>query len=428
MNIQIILPTEDIENKINAVLKPVLYQGNVAEYEDVRVVVVKRSNFRVLVESDSVLIIAPIRAELFIGKKAFLSWIPGLTKTIEEIDVDIKVTFEIKPEITPHWILHTAVKGTFFWDKEPVFNIAGIPLPIKSILEIVLESQIKSIKKTIERFLKEEIEIKKYVTLAWDIMQEPLEISEEYSLNLYFQPGANPVYATPIRCGQGRIYTTVSVPLFPEGVIGFPPVHEPFMALPDFTPVSQLNAKEDILLSGLISYRFVEKFLKDKIIEQDSIIRKIHILDVVIYADENGLLHFSSHQDVWIQWGFLKMNIPFTGKATLDIHPDEKQLIRFTPFMIELVESPPLVKFVFNLVKDNIRKLMITQLQKMANEYWISLQNLLKSKLTALHIGQHVILKAEIFRFDLMEVQVLDESLKAIVKGNASAKIEIGNF
>ncbi len=428
MNIQIILPTQDIENKINSVLKPVLFQGNVAEYEDVRVVVVKRSNFKVLVESDSVLIVAPIRAELFIGKKAFLSWLPGLTKTIEEIDVDIKVTFEIKPEITPQWILHPTVSGTYFWDKEPVFTIAGIPLPIKRILEIVLDSQIKNIKKTIEKFLKEEIEIKKYVKLAWEIMQKPLEVSEEYSLNLYFQPGVKPIYATPIRCSNGKIFTTVSVPLFPEGVVGFPPVHEPFHALPEFTSVNQLNAKDDIQLSGVVSYRFIENFLKNKIIEQDSIIQKVHIQDVSIYADENGLLHFSSHQDVWVKWGFLKLNIPFTGKATADIHPDDTHFIRFTPFIVELVQASPLIRLVFNLVKDNVRKIVLTQMQKMANEHWGNLQNLLKTKLSPLSIGEHVILNVEIFRFELMEIQVLEDSLKAIVHGNASAQINIGNF
>lgn len=428
MNIQIILPTRDIEQKINEVLKPVLYQGNVAEYDDVKVVVVKRSAFKVHAQDDGILIIAPIRAELFIGKNAFLSWLPKLSKNIEEIDVDIKVTFEIRPEITPQWQLQTTVKGTYFWENDPVFNIGGVSLPIKGILEVILDAQIKSIKKTIEKLLRDEISIKKYVTLAWNVMQNPIEISEQYDLKVYLQPGKYPVYAAPIKCSEGKIYTTVSVPLYPEAVVGLSPYAEPVMDLPDFIPANQLNPIDELQLSGIIGFRFIENFLKDKVIEQDSFIQKVHIKAVNIHTDKNGLIHFNSHQEVSVQIMGLSLKIPFTGKAIMDIFPDEKEFIRFTPFSFELTKAALPVKFLLNLFKDKIRKIILSQLLKISKEHWANLVALLKDKLSTLHIGDHVILNAEIFEIQLQEIQTEEDTLKAVVNARGSAKIEIGNF
>ena len=428
MNIQIVLPTEDIEKKINSILKPILYQGNVAEYDDVRVVVVKRDIFRVKVENDTVIINAPIRAELFIGKKLFHAFIPNLTKNIEEIDVDVRVKYEIKPEVSPQWGLNPVVKGTYSWDKDPSFSIAGIPLPIKAILEIVLDTQVRSIRKTIEKFLRDELNIRQYVQLAWDIMQKPLTISDGYPLHLYFQPSPNPIYATPIRCNDGVIYTTISVPLFPEGVVGFAPHEDPYQELPSFTPVSLLSIQEDIMLAGRVNFRFIEKFLQDKSIEQEGLIQKIHIRTVAINADENGLLHFVSRQTLSIKWGFIAFDIPFTGEVTADMHPDASHLIRFEPVEIELTKAPAWVKFFFNIFKDKIHDLLISQMQSMANAHWNNLQTLLKTKLAALSVGDYVLLNADVFRFNLSEIQVNDDNLKAIVQATASAKITIQNF
>lgn len=428
MNLQLLLPISDIEHKVNDVLKETLYKGDIADYEDITVMVKKRERFRLRSELNTIFIEAPIRAEVSIGSRALLSWFKGIVKSIEDLDVDVTVLLEIIPEINPKWQLIPKIRGRYTWDKEPNFTIAGIPLPIKKMLEVVLESQIKNTIKTIEKYLKEDLRIEQYVKMGWDIMHKPLIISEEYSLDVYFNPSIAPIYASPLRCEKGGIQATVSVPIFPEAVIGASTkTEETIPELPNFEPVKQLPPDKDIHLSAKVFYSFITHFLKGKSFDGAGNIQKITIHDIQ-FQSRNTQLFIPLSVEIQGKGLGISLNMPLQCEILARLLPNKEKGVLIILDELKIIEGSTWVKLLYPLQKHNINAKLVETLQQVADTHWQNLQKMLNDSLRQRQLGQYLVLDVAATDFQLTEVQIEDNDLTAVIHANVSPSLKIGNF
>lgn len=428
MNLTIQIPIIDIERKINKVLPTPLYKGDVADYEDFTIIVQKRGTFRLKAENDTIFVEAPIRAELFIGPKALLSLFAGLVKKIEEIDVDITAIYEIKPDINTKWQLVPKIKGRFMWDKNPVFSLAGLKLPLAHYLDWVIEGQIKSVGKTIEKYLREQLKIEEYVEMAWKIMHEPIEIDPNYALNLYFHPEANHIYATPIACQGGILKAVVSVPLFPEAAIGAPPIITKPPKLPDFEPVAKLPANSDISASATVMYDFVSRFLAGKSFEFEGFLQKIHI-NAVKVSEYKGDLQTEIGLALSISVLGFAIKTPLLCEVVADIGVSTPlKNLSFKLLNIRILSGNFLIKWAFYFYEKKIKSLISTTIERLYEKYFPQIKEVIAKNLDARALGKYVFLNGKLKTFDLHETVINEKEIALHVQANANVAITIGNF
>lgn len=428
MNLELFIPIADIEHKVNDVLKETLYKGDVADYEGIEVVVKKRDRFRLRSELNTIFIEAPIRAEVNIGQSALRAWFKGIVKSIEELDVDITVILEIAPDINTKWQITPKIRSRYVWDKEPNFTIAGIPLPIKKILEVVLESQIRNTSKTIEKYIKEDLRVEQYVKMGWDIMHESLAISDDYPIRILFNPAAYPIYATPLRCEKGGISATVSVPVYPEAVIGTTEINNEITPpLPDFEAVKQLPASKEVLLSGKIFYRFIEEFLKEKTFDGDGKIQKI-IIHTIRFEERGGQLFIPLSLAIKGKGFGISLDMPLECEVKARLLPNKEKGIIIALDDLKIKEGSTWIKLLYPLQKHSITHKLQETLQNLADKYWYELQEMLMNTLRNRNLGKYLVLNVEANTFQLTEVQIEEKYLSAHVTANVSPSLKIGNF
>lgn len=428
MNLTIQIPIIDISRKINKVLPSPLYKGDVADYEDFTIVVQKRGDFRLKAENDTIFVEAPIRAELFIGPKALLSLFAGLVKKIEEIDVDITAIYEIKPDVNTKWQLVPKIKGRFLWDKNPVFSLAGLKLPLAQYLDWVIEGQIKSVGKMIEKYLREQLKIEEYVEMAWKIMHEPIEIDPNYALHLYFHPEASHIYATPIACQGGILRAVVSVPLFPEAAIGAPPVRQSIPKLPDFEPVAKLPANSDLSVSATVLYAFVSDFLKNKSFDFDGFLQKIHIYSVKV-SEHNGNLQSEISLALSISLLGFAIKTPLLCEIVADLGVSTPlKNLSVQLLNIRIVSGNFLLKWAFYFYEKKIKSLITTTIERLYEKYFPQIKELIAKNLDARALGKYVFLNGKLKTFDLHETVINENEMALHIQANANVAITIGNF
>lgn len=428
MNLTIKIPIVDIERKINKVLPEPLYKGNVADYEDFTVIVQKRGTFRLKAENDAIFVEAPIRAELFIGPKALLSLFAGLVKKIEEIDVDITVFYEIKPDVNTKWQLVPKIKGHFLWDKTPIFSLAGLKLPLSHYLDWVIESQIKSVGKMIEKYLRDDLKIEDYVKMAWNIIHEPIEIDEKYPLYLYFHPQARNVYATPISCQNGILKAIVSLPLYPEGVIGAKAVNMLAPPLPNFEPVAKLPSLSDVSASATVVYDFIKRFLEGKSFDMEGYLRKINIQSVKI-EEKNGDLVLALGMSLKITIARFSLEMPLSCEvfAELSVSPTPKQL-SVKLLNMGIISGNALIRMAFYFYENKLKRLISTTLERLFEKYFAQIRDVIAQNLDARPLGKYVFLNGKLKTFTLHETVINENEVELHIESNADISVTIGNF
>lgn len=428
MNLTLQLPLIDIERRLNDSLAEVLYRGEVADYEDLTVVVKKRSPIRILAENNILKIKAPIRAELFVGPKALLSWFKGLVKSIEEFDVDVSAHFEIQPDVSPNWQLSPKVKGTYKWDNEPKFNLGLVPIPLKPILDMVLDTQIRNTTKTIEKFLKDELNIRQYVQLGWDLMHKTLTIVDSLPLCVYFQPHAQPIYATSLLCEPKQIQACVSVPLYPEATVGLLPLpDEQTPPLPTFETVKSLPPDDDIQLSAKVDFAFVSRMLKDREVHLDGNIQRILVRHATLRGLHNKLFVALALEITAKSLG-ITVNMPMECGIVAVLQSKGKQGVHVHIEKLKLEESSTWLKLIFPFQKNKIRMLVQESIQEQADKYWLELQKMLAENLDQRELGKYVVLDVKAQDYDLKEIQIAEDHMKAVLHANVSPSLKIGNF
>ncbi len=96
---------------------------------------------------------------------------------------DLSITFKTDFSINPDWSLNTFTQIVGHeWSKPPKLQTRIADVPIKYIADIVMNRSKVKLSQIIDAQIKQSLDLKKYVSEAWNKIQEPVSILPEYKV------------------------------------------------------------------------------------------------------------------------------------------------------------------------------------------------------------------------------------------------------
>ena len=263
VNIPVEIPLGELEKQLNTQLNGLIYEDKSYDDNDsdnLKAKVWKMSPIKVQAIDSTFLFEVPLKVWVSVGYKVSPL---GLTLSgHKETEFALRIRFISKMHISRDWqvVTETSV-DSYDWIKEPVISVAGISLPVKSMVSRTLSRNFEKITKAIDEQVGETIELKKYVRQAWDLARRPVELSKEYNTWLVVVPTG--LVMTPLRVKNNVIRSTIGLRGYTQTITATEsPEILSEARLPDLEIVEKIPGAFRVGLISMISYQEATRLAK----------------------------------------------------------------------------------------------------------------------------------------------------------------------
>ena len=162
LNLPIEMPVSELETQINAQLKGLIYEDDSFEDnggDNLKAKVWKINPIRVVAKDSTFLFEVPLKIWVNAGYK--VSPLGINLSGYKDTEFSIKIRLISKIGISPNWKLHTETYvDSYDWISEPNVKVAGIRIPIKSMVSRLLNHNFEKITQAIDNQVAGGIEVK----------------------------------------------------------------------------------------------------------------------------------------------------------------------------------------------------------------------------------------------------------------------------
>ncbi len=426
--------TADLERIINSQLQSVLYDDNSFDNNNIDnliIKVTKTSPFKITGANDMLNIKAPLniyvkgrlKKELFnFGDSNF-----GIDQT-KDMSFNIVLNFTTKLNMMSDWSIKSQTQSSFTWQETPSLDLGIIKIPIGTVLEKIVNSQISSLGTMIDKDINSFINIKKIVEGYWAQIQAPQLVNEEYKTWSWIEP--TNIALTPIKTKNDSLTTTLGF----TGLVKLKTGQKPADFKPSPLPKLYTSVKQDDIFSlnldGEIGWPFLnevtKKQLNGKTFNDDNGKQSITIKDINIYGSGNKVVIGVS------LFGFAKTSVAKKNINTevflegIPVYDYKTKTISFTQVDYSLKTKDILLKSANWILKGTLKKqlqpYMVYNLTTQINEMQTTTANVLKNY----QVSDNMIIKGALHTMDISDVKVSDDGIKYVVtaKGRLTALIK----
>jgi hypothetical protein len=418
--LQVELDVKKLESSINKKMSGLIFDGSNLSNKDVVVKVWKAQNFTFSINNNVIEYRVPLKVwSRFSWKVEKFGFTVG---DQYEANGSIALTYKTTISIDKNWKLvsKTASSG-YEWIETPKLSVVGVNVPVTPIASLALSQCDKLISAQIDKSMAEAIDMKKYISQAWNEVQKPRQVSAENNLWVRITP--KDIYLSPFTTSGNKLNMAVALYAQIESFMGAKPDANTPVDLPPFKLVNKpaqqfnLNVGADVTFDKIAE--MAKKQLVGKTFTQAG--KTITITDLSVFG--------SAGKPVFIAdvTGSLKGRIYFTG--TLNYNA-EKVAVELTQPEFDVKTSDALVKTAGWLLHGMI-------LNKLAPYLIYPVKDNLESMKTQVNqmLGNYVIMDGIVLQGKLNNMSVTSLSLvpgavriQANVKGNIALKVQEMKF
>jgi len=295
VNIPVAISLADVERQLNTQVSGLIYEDNTFDDEaggtPFMTKVWKRGPISVkagMVQGDSLFYFnVPLKIWAKAGKKVLGFMQSG--ETTFEIDLRFATRFSIDKD----WTVSTKTTADGFdYITKPTVRVVGIDVPITGLVSKAINSNLGTITQTLDKQVREKIDLKTPVLRAWNLIREPYSVSDEFRTWLLVVPRR--VLITPLRFEQGEIRTTIGLEGHTLTTVGAKPAVRPVTDLPDLTVVSIVEDDFRVGIIGEATYPEVAELAKKQLIGKSFSFREgaysITLTDLDLYGQDDNLI------------------------------------------------------------------------------------------------------------------------------------------
>ena len=414
--LQVELDVKKLESSINKKMSGLIFDGSNLANKDVVVKVWKAQNFTFSINNNVIEYRVPLKVwSRFSWKVEKFGFTVG---DQYEANGSIALTYKTTISIDKNWKLVSKTGSSGYeWIETPKLSVVGVNVPVTPIASLALSQCDKLISAQIDKSLAEAIDMKKYISQAWNEVQKPRQVSAENNLWVRITP--KDIYLSPFTTTGNKLNMALALYAQIESFMGAKPDANTPIDLPPFKLVNKpaqqfnLNVGADVTFDKIAE--MAKKQLVGKTFTQAG--KSITINDLSIFG--------SAGKPVFIAdvTGSLKGRIYFTG--TLNYNA-EKIAVELTQPEFDVKTSDALVKTAGWLLHGMI-------LNKLAPYLIYPVKDNLESMKTQVNqmLGNYVIMDGIVLQGKLNNMSVTSLSLvpgavriQANVKGNITLKVQ----
>jgi hypothetical protein len=255
LNVPVEIPVAEIENQLNQKLKGLIYEDK--SYEDdgndnLKAKVWKLSPIKMVALDSSFLFEVPLKIWVSAGYK--ISPLGMTMSGYKDTEFSIKIRLISKMVFTPDWkVKSETYVDSYDWLSEPSVKVAGINIPIKSMVSRMLNKNFEKITDAIDEQVAGNIELKSNVEVAWKLAHEPVMLAKEFDTWLVIKPTG--IVMTPLLAKNGVLRSVIGINGYTQTITSATKPSAPVVSkLPDLKIVDKVPDSFRVSLISLVSY------------------------------------------------------------------------------------------------------------------------------------------------------------------------------
>ncbi len=256
-----------MENRLNQEVSGVLYKDDNLNDDNVAVTVSKKGRMSIKAEGDKVYFSVP----LHIYAKGRWKWdpckfCPAIDKT-EDTSFDMIIKTESKIGLTEDYRINTVTSGDFEWgNTKPTLELGPLKIGLARFVEPALRQQMGTLSKQLDKELQQHLDMKKYVTDAWLLLQEPVKLDE--GMNAWLSVVPQEVRMAPLQAKNGNLNTRLAITSYITVSTDGKPQLKPNRNLPKLIVDKRLADDIQVGLTTIIPYAYTSKLLQEQVANQ----------------------------------------------------------------------------------------------------------------------------------------------------------------
>lgn len=410
----------DIQNELNRSFTGLIYEDNSLDNnggDNVMVKAWKQGDIHLNMKGNLLTYRVPLKTWI---KAGFNIQKFGLTiADYRELNASLALKFTTAITLNSDWTVTTKTTSDGYeWLSTPTVKVGGIDVSVKFVADLIMQSSLKKMGSTIDESIKEYLDLKPYALKAWEMINNPVKLNDEYNVWLKIVP--QKIISSTLSATDGMIRHKAGL----NGTIKLsmgeePPKAEVSKPLPDLligdvpVEVTTLNAYISMPFSEI--NKVALSYLKGKAFEQGK--RKVVVEDIKIYGSEGSLVAET------LLSGSFKGTIYFKGKPAYN--PIDSTLI-IKDFDYDLSTKNFLVKSASWLYQDGFKRLIADQLKWSIKKEMVMLRSTVNNNLKAYKLTPGITLTGSIDRVEPGQVFISSDGMvpEVQVKGKFGITIE----
>ena len=269
INIPVRMRTRVIEQMLNKQLIGLLYACDtlsLGAIKPVKIKVWKGDSIRIGLEGNELHYKVPLRLWL---QFSFTIAALGLSHTeYQDVEASLALEFRSRIFVDTTWKLYTITQSDgYTWLSDPVIKVRFFSIPIRSIADLLLTGQEKTISSIIDKQVNQACNVKTMILPLWSKIQDPVLISKDPVVWLRLTP--KEVYLTPFIGIDSTIVSSVGVKSIVETFFADSPSCKKSDSLPAFKIPTSLDSSFVLNLYSEISYESATQMLRGMLIGRE---------------------------------------------------------------------------------------------------------------------------------------------------------------
>ncbi len=413
--IKIDLDVKKLETAINSKMTGLIYEGSNISDKDLQIKVWKVQDFSFQIVNNVIEFRVPLKVwSRFAWKVQKFGLEVG-----DQYDAEgsIALKYRTAINISKDWKLKSQTTSNGFeWIQTPKIKAVGINVPVTPIANLALTRCEKLISDQIDKALSESVDLKKYVSDVWSMVQKPMLTSPENELWIRILP--KDVYVSPFTTSGTKLNMAVAVYGQIESFMGAKPAARPEVKLPDFKMVNKPTQQFNLNVATDVTYQKISDMAKTQLVNKTFTQgnKSITITDLSIFGSEGKAVFVADVK------GALKGRIYFKGNMSYNA---EKMAVEVTDPEFDIKTQNALVKSANWLLHGLILKQLTPYLTYPIKADLDSMKAEVNKMIANYPVYDGIALQGELNSITVKELNLIPGALRvqANAKGNIAVKI-----
>lgn len=435
INLPISIQIADLEQSINKQFNGVLYNDDSYENNDndnLILRVSKISTIKISSTGDKININAPL--EIYVKgrlKKDFFSLFDQNVGIDQSKDALFRVNISVssKVSIDQSWNVITKSETGFQWRERPYLELGPVKIPIGSIIESTINSQVAKINEKLDAEITRLVKIKPYAEQYWNMIQNPITVSEVYKSYLSIRPEF--ISVSSIKSDGKRMYFYLGMRSDISINSGETPKNISYKPLPKLQQQQKNDSTFNIYVGASIAFKDATELAKKeyagKTLNFDNNKQIVTINDIEIYSngDKIGVM---LNINGMVKDGLFKKKFKGIVYANgLPSYDEKSQTLFIKDFDFDVKSKDVLIGTAEWLFKGSFRKQIENSLK-----YPLS-SELARAKATAQKSiddlkFEKFSLTGKIDKFEPFGVQIIDDRMEVVIQAKGNLNFQLKSF
>ena len=395
INIPVQLDLLALEKTINDELAKIEYDDKV-KGQGLSVKARKQGQVKLQISPDYIAYQVPIF--LWIKKETMLGDV--------EAEGEITLAFQTAYQIDQAWALKTETEvKDFSWNKKPVLKLGFVDIPISFVADWILNKGKDQICTSIDEQIRQKVILRDHVAQAWDRLQEPMLLSEEYKAWLKLIPQA--ISMSPLVAKGEQLTSTISMEAASDVVFGEKPIVVKSNVLPPFqmgaTPEEEFLVSLKIDVSYTAAAAIANQRLRGERFSSGRY--AVVVEDIELYGQGNKIIVKTQLS------GSYKGKIYLEGKPVFN---PKNNTIELQDLNYELNTKNFLYKSLSWLFHSKIKNKLKDQLVFPLQENISTIKDQIQKQLTHFQIQENILLKGELNELTIAKTYLTTDAIRVI--------------